>query len=130
MLYQVDNPIDSIWEEYENKTLQRNDKEIFSFLQNLNLSRLDKPMDGLDGFLFEKNRERLNDLAGKKRLIEGNFEGLKPISLNTMITAHSSEPNDHTTYITGHEHPDADAVVGAVFEAVRRHAYYGKPCAV
>ncbi|KAM7192132.1 DHH phosphoesterase [Rhypophila sp. PSN 637] len=126
----VDNPFDTIWAEYERKTLQRNDPEIAQFFRTLDVNSLTAPgPKGLDGFVAAKNQEKVSDLIGKKRLLEGDFHGLRVIDLKTMASSLCLEPDADTIYVTGHEHPDADAVVSAVYEAVRRHLVYGKKCA-
>jgi hypothetical protein len=124
----ANNPLDGIWMEYEQKTLSRNDVEISNFFKTLDIDSLAVPNAELDGFLAEKNQERVVDLAGKKRLIEEDFRGLKIIDLKTMASALCAKPDADTMYVTGHEYPDADAIVSAVFEAVRRHLVYGKKC--
>jgi len=121
------NPLDDIWIEYEQKTL-RNDVEISNFFKALDTTRLAIPNVGLDDFLAEKNQERVADLVGKKRLIEEDFSGLRIIDLKAMVSPLCAKPDADTVYVTGHEQPDADAVVSAVYEAARRHLVYGKKC--
>ena len=124
----IENPLDKVWAEYEERTLSRNDKNILEFFKALDPNTLPQPSIQLDEFVAGKNKERVVDLIGKKRLIEGNFAGLRAIDLKTIATTLASKPDADTIYVTGHSQPDADAIVSAVFEATGRHIFYEKDC--
>ncbi|KAK5993557.1 hypothetical protein PT974_06991 [Cladobotryum mycophilum] len=122
--------MDRIWSDYEQKTHARNDDEIIKFFKSLDLDDLTRIADTSNGSPSERTRERLMDLAGKKRLIEGGFMGLRTIDHDMMVKALSSRPDANTTYVVSHDYPDADGIVSAVFEAFRRRAFYGEDCVV
>lgn len=60
------------------------------------------------------------DLIGKKRLYSGNFKYLRIIDKMAICQAVSAPRGNETTLVTGHDWPDADSIVSAVFEATRR----------
>lgn len=123
-----DNPLDRIWTEYEAVTFSRNDEDIGGFFRSLDMEGISQSHEELDGFIFEKNNERLTDLVGKKRLIEENFDNLRAITIEDISQALSILADAETTYVIGHEHPDADSIVSSVFEATRRQLFYQKAC--
>ena len=76
--------------------------------------------------LNDRERERRIDPIGKKRLLSGNYKGLRLITLSDLKNTLSGTPSRNTMYVIGHDHPDADSVASAVFEAVRRNLAYLK----
>ncbi|EFQ30439.1 hypothetical protein CGRA01v4_09981 [Colletotrichum graminicola] len=118
-------PLDSLWPRYLSKTLGRNDAEIGQFLLSIDLESLIPDAEGdQDNFMVERDRERLADLVGKKRLLLGDYGGLRLIDLDTICKALSTLEMENTTYVTGHLNPDADSIVSSVFEATRRGLLY------
>ncbi|KAK0733012.1 hypothetical protein B0T26DRAFT_797156 [Lasiosphaeria miniovina] len=114
--------------EHERTTLSRNDQEVGRFFRSLDIDSISQPHHDLDGFISERNKERLVDLAGKGRLIEGNLGGARILNIEDISTAISPGPDADTVYVIGHRHPDADSIVSSAFEAARRQLVYGKPC--
>ncbi|KAI1422157.1 hypothetical protein F5Y12DRAFT_786959 [Xylaria sp. FL1777] len=113
------HPLDKLWLDYETKTLSRRDDEIQDLFHNLNLDHA-TGFTEQDEFIAIRNHERLCDLKGKKRLSVGDFNDLQVVSFNTIADILDEMPGSNTTYITGHNNPDADAIVSSVFEAARR----------
>ncbi|GAP92259.1 hypothetical protein SAMD00023353_7600010 [Rosellinia necatrix] len=113
------HPLDRIWVEYEAVTLLRHDDEIRDFFRGLDLDKIISSADQ-DEFLATRNNERLCDLKGKQRLSLGDYDGLRVVSFATIANTLSEVPSSNTIYVTGHKHPDADAVVSSVFEAARK----------
>lgn len=121
------SPLENIWRRYENLTLARNDDEIKDFFDSLELDETMIKDRGLDEFMSHKNSERFVDLAGKKRLMNGHFDGLQAV--NIVDSTPATCPDTVTTYVAGHLNPDADSIVTSVFEAARRTLLYGSSCA-
>jgi len=61
---------------------------------------------------------------GKRRILLEDFEGFQMITMSDIRKALSGKPNKNTTYVVGHEYPDADSVVSSIFESVRRSLVY------
>lgn len=118
------SPLESIWSTYQSLTRQRGDKAIRSFITALKLDNV-SPADHIDGFLVEREREMISDLTGKKRLLTGEYNGLKLIDTSTICKALSAVADEDTTFVTGHMNPDADSIVASVFEATRRSLIHG-----
>jgi hypothetical protein len=81
-------------------------------------------LSNFNKLLDERDQERVFDLLGKKRILLGNYEGLQTITISDIHKILSGKPAKSTTYVVGHEHPDADSVVSSIFEAVRRNLIY------
>ncbi|KAL7930848.1 hypothetical protein V8C35DRAFT_324056 [Trichoderma chlorosporum] len=126
---EMKHPMDQIWAKYEDMTLRKANDELKQFFTLLDLGALKKNHADSDQFVSEKNAERISDLSGKQRLISGNFDDLRIVSLAEIARAVEMRP-DSTTYVVGHPNPDTDAIVSAVFEAARRFITHGQRCAV
>ncbi|KAL7944575.1 hypothetical protein V8C42DRAFT_353466 [Trichoderma barbatum] len=125
----IKHPMHQIWAKYEDMTLRKANDELKQFFTLLDLGTLKKNHADSDKFVSEKNAERISNLSGKQRLISGNFDDLRIVSLAEIGRAVNMCP-DSTTYVVGHPNPDTDAIVSAVFEAARRSMTYGQRCAV
>ena len=122
-----ESPIHSIWNEYEYLTQRKDDIAIREFLASLQVeeqhieSTFNEFANDKDNeFVNDKEREMWYDLAGKIRLLAEDFAGLLMIDESMIGKCLSAEPYEQTTFVTGHARPDADAIVSAIFEAVRR----------
>lgn len=113
------SPIHSIWNEYEYLTQRKDDVAIRKFFASLQVEE-QHIGSTFNEFLNDKEREMWYDLAGKKRLLAEDFAGLLMIDESMIGKCLSAEPDESTTFVTGHARPDADAIVSAIFEAVRR----------
>ncbi|KAF5649810.1 DHH phosphoesterase [Fusarium tjaetaba] len=120
--------IDRLWPDYLSKTLSRDDEAIRSFLVSIDPEEIVSHCLQ-DKFITERDQERLADLMGKKRLLLGDYQGLRPMTCETICKAISAPKASDMTYVTGHQNPDADSIVSSVFEATRRSLVYPeKPC--
>ena len=97
---------------------KKDDVAIREFFASLQIKEQDVG-NTFDEFVNNKEKEMWYDLAGKKRLLAEDFAGLK-IDESMIGKCLSAEPDESTTFVTGHTYPDADAIVSAIFEAVRR----------
>ena len=116
---EITSPIHSIWNEYECLTQKKDDVAIREFFASLQVKEQDVGST-FNEFVNNKEKEMWYDLAGKKRLLAEDFAGLLKIDESIIGKCLSAEPDESTTFVTGHAHPDADAIVSAIFEAVRR----------
>ncbi|CZR55581.1 uncharacterized protein PAC_05469 [Phialocephala subalpina] len=99
-------------EKYERCTEYLDDVNIKKFLTELDLSRSNvKTEDMNDEFLYQRDRERLVDLVGKKSLLENNISSSTMITEATMLVTLRYTLDDNTWFVIGHARPDADSVV-------------------
>ena len=113
------SPIHSLWNEYEYLMHRKDDAAIRAFFASLRIDEQDIG-NTFNELVNEKEREMWYDLAGKKRLLAEDFAGLLKINESMIGKCLSAEPDKSTTFVMGHARPDADAIVSAIFEAVRR----------
>ncbi|PMD46006.1 hypothetical protein L207DRAFT_576886 [Hyaloscypha variabilis F] len=117
------SPIESIWNDYLSVTGRKDEAEIRRFITSQNIESLALGSN-FNKLLNERDQERGFDLLGKKRILLGNYEGLQTITISDIHEILSGKPAKSTTYVVGHEHPDADSVVSSIFEALRRNLIY------
>ncbi|KAM0263406.1 hypothetical protein ACHAQJ_001262 [Trichoderma viride] len=85
--------MDQIWAGYEEMTLRKANDEIKQFFTLLDLKALAENQTESDEFVFERAAERFSDLAGKQRLIVGNFDGLEVVSFAEISKAFNACPD-------------------------------------
>ena len=122
------SPLDSIWSRYVTAIAKGENKEL---QEGITLETLD-----LAGLKLNKNstplidyKEIAADVLGKNRLLGGYFDGFHILTVRDICQTLSKIPDPQTTYVVGHQNPDADSIVSAIFEAVRRnYVYPDKSC--
>lgn len=115
----VTSPLIKTWPIYKQLVDTRDCNTLAKFLDehDLNSIRIIEPEDHLAS---HRINEQLIDMKGKKRLLGGSSEDLIIINKDHLLSMLRNSPDDGTIFVMGHEHPDADSIVSAIFEAVRR----------
>lgn len=104
-------------------TQSRDYNGLKKFLANLDIANISIGHTQ-DEFLYQRDKERLIDLIGKKRLLENDTISLRVIDETIMLDTLRSTPDDRTFFVMGHARPDADSIMSSVFEAVRSRLVY------
>jgi len=117
------SPLLTSWPTYEKLTRTRDYNGLKKFLADLNIAHFNI-VESKDEFLYQRDKERLVDWIGKKRLLENDTTSSRLIDEAMMLDTLRSTPDDRTFFVMGHARPDADSIMSSVFEAVRRHLVY------
>ncbi|ORY09811.1 hypothetical protein BCR34DRAFT_540285 [Clohesyomyces aquaticus] len=112
-----------VWKTYQQLTQVKDNEGIRSLLLSLDLSNL-SPLYNNDEFELHKEQEMLADLRGKKRLLLDDNDQLKVLGWDQLHGLFSPKDPSQATYVLGHPRPDADSVISAIFEAMRRRVSY------
>jgi inorganic pyrophosphatase/exopolyphosphatase len=121
------SPLLATWEIYEALTQSRNDGAIRKFFEGINDDKL-VSLDTADEFIAHKEAEMQVDLRGKRILLTGSRHDLPLIETSDLIDTIQQNDTQEAQYVIGHERPDSDSVVSALFEAVRRRLKYSRVC--
>ncbi|KAK4548758.1 hypothetical protein LTR36_008531 [Oleoguttula mirabilis] len=124
-------PLDRIWADYQALMCQKSKDD--AALERLLFELRDNDFvveDDVDSLIVDKRREVAADLKGKRRILLDDFGGLVTIDIDRLRSALPTCNDTVETVVLGHAHPDADALVSAVFEAARRNLDSGsRTCA-
>ena len=95
------SPIYDIWNRYDSLTLKRDDESLEKLVRSVCIEDMDIG-NTVDDFINDKEREMPFDLIGKKRLLAGNFAGLRIVSKSTICRAMSVPPDSGTKSVMCH----------------------------
>ena len=119
---ELDCPLDRTFAKYQSLVMKetKNDAALERLL--LSLSAEDLAFDhSLDSMITEKRKEMTVDLVGKRRVLLDERDGLQVLDYNRLLSVLPSYNDQTDTVVLGHSHPDADAIISAIFEAARRN---------
>lgn len=115
--------ISDTWKKYMHATQSCNDKKIRRYILSLDLDSIQIGRHE-NTLLNHKEEEMLVNLKGKRLLLTENYQCLNILGIESLIKMLCMKPDDNTTFVVGHKNPDADSVISAIFEALRRNAVY------